>query len=86
MAVSVGMAVSGPGGAASAEGFRSEKAIPGTSVLHWLAPKPGSKPEPPRSGKAARKAAVLALDRRQGRGSHICSPAGFGQRPRCVSR
>ncbi|MCE8441483.1 hypothetical protein [Rhodovulum sulfidophilum] len=84
----LGAAVSGLAGAASSEGVRegvrSEQAIVGASAMRWLAPEPKSKPS--RSSKSGRKAAALALDRRQGRGSHICSASGFGQRPRCVAR
>lgn len=83
-ALLLGVAVSGLAGAASAEGVRSEQPIAGASAMRWLAPEPKSKPS--RSSKSGRKAAALALDRRQGRGSHICSASGFGQRPRCVAR
>lgn len=86
--LALGVAVSGLAGAAPAEGVRegvrSEQAIAGASAMRWLAPEPTSKPS--RSSKSGRKAAALALDRRLGRGSHICSASGFGQRPRCVAR
>jgi len=58
-----------------------EKAATNASVVRWLAPVTKSS-----ARRAERKLLAQEIDRRHGGGSYICSPAGFGQRSRCVLR
>ncbi|SIO51531.1 hypothetical protein SAMN05444722_2948 [Rhodovulum sp. ES.010] len=58
-------------------------AVVGASVRLWLAPEARRLSA---QSRQARKVQAARLDSRHGRGSYICSPSGFGERPRCFAR
>lgn len=69
---------------ATAEGSVVQRpAIVGASVMRWLHPSPKAAAKLTRP---ERKALARRLDSRHGRGSHICTASGFGNRPSCFAR
>ena len=53
------------------------------TVVAWLNPEPK---QPSASERARLRSYARSLDSRHGRGSHICSASGFGQRSSCFAR